>query len=863
VSFKKVMIFVLTMLISLYSFAGIIVSADEVISRLVLSKNELNLGIGDTQSITATAVYISGKTEDVTLKTDWTSGTPGVATVYVGNVSAKAEGTSSLTATFMEKTVIVNVTVKKKVKALTKDKSTLNIRANIPEQIHLTAVYYDGTSEDVTTKADWSIDDESVATVTNGLVTGDASGYAIVTAKYGNLTAFIPVNNEIVKRVDPSKSQISLLLKGSEKVTLMATFPNGTEEDVTAKADWSSDNESIADALKGTITAYGSGKAKITATYGTKTTTINVDVDTTNKLEVNKQSVFLHISKAEQLTLTATYVDGPPSDITAKAKWSSNAEAIAYVNKGNITAVSSGIAVITAQYGDKSIIINVDVDVPRRLDVNKDSVDLQVGDMEQLNLKATYANASTNTEIVDKAIWTSSNEDVAYVIDGKITAYTIGEAIITASYGGKTVKTVVDVNIPRKITVSKPNVAFQVGDSVPITLNAVYADGRIDDITEIAEWISSSEEIAEVQNGLITGNLMGSATITAKYGTRSIKIPVSVGVISTITADHKKLEMQKNEAIKVAVSVLYTDGTTKDVTDRATWAVGDTSVAEVVYGTVTASKSGKTNVTATFENKTVTIPVEIDLAQTLVANFKLLILGVNATKQITLAATDTSGKSKDVTSLAEWQSSAPLIADVTNGEVTTYAMGKTTITAKYGGKAVTIPVEVDIVQKLEANKKFISLKAGTNSQITLTATLTNGTTKDVTSQADWSSSSYKIVDVDKGLVTIVDSGKATVSAKYGTKTVSIPVESNQLKYFKTDEVQISMKKGSVATVTATATYLDGTDNDVSIEALWTSANILIADVKDGKIKANGVGKTSITVKYAGKSTKVVVIVTKD
>jgi ribosomal protein S7 len=863
VSFKKVMIFFLTMLISLYSFAGIIVSAEEVISRLVLSKNELNLGIGDTQSITATAVYVSGKTEDVTLRADWTSETPGVATVYVGNVSAKAEGTSSLTATFMGKTVIVNATVEKKVKSLTKDKSTLNIRTNATQQIHLTAVYYDGTSEDVTTKADWSIDDESIATVTNGLVTGDASGYAIVTAKYGGLTALIAVNNEVVKRVDPSKSEISLLLKGTEKIQLMATLPDGTLEDVTDKADWSSNNESAADALKGVITAYGAGKAKITATYGTKTATINVDVDTTNKLEVNKQSVFMHISGTEQLILTATYVNGTTEDITAKAKWSSNAEAIAYVNKGKISAVTSGIVVITAQYGDKSILINVDVDVPRRLDINKDSTDLQVGGTEQLQLTATYANATTNTAIADKAVWTSSNEDVAFVIDGKITAYATGEAIITASYGGKTVKTVVDVNIPRKITASKTNVAFQVDASEQITLNAVYADGRIENITDIAEWSSSSEEIAQVKNGLITGNVMGSVTVTASYGTRSIKIPVSVGVISSITADHKKLDMQKNDTVKVAVSVLYTDGTKKDVTDQATWAVGDTSVAEAVYGTVTAIKSGKTNVTATFENKTVTIPVEIDLAQTLIANFKLLILGVDATKQITLTATDSSGKTKDVSSIAEWQSSSPLVANVTNGEVTTFAMGKTTITAKYGGKAVLIPVEVDVIQKLEANKKFIALKAGTQVQITLTATLSNGTTKDVTSQADWSSSSYKIVNVDKGLATIVGSGKATVSAKYGTKSVSIPVEANQLKYFKTDEVEITMKKGSVAKVIATATYLDGTDDDVSIPALWTSSNILIADVKDGKIKANGAGKTLVTVTYAGKSTKVVVIVSKN
>lgn len=51
------------------------------ISRLVLSKNTLSLEVGDSESLTATAIYVNGSDQDVTIKTDWTSGSEAVASV--------------------------------------------------------------------------------------------------------------------------------------------------------------------------------------------------------------------------------------------------------------------------------------------------------------------------------------------------------------------------------------------------------------------------------------------------------------------------------------------------------------------------------------------------------------------------------------------------------------------------------------------------------------------------------------------------------------------------------------------------------------------------------------------------------------
>ncbi|MGC5327442.1 Ig-like domain-containing protein [Brevibacillus sp. SYSU BS000544] len=834
-----------------------VIAAGEI-SNLILTKNSVSLEVGDTQALTATAIYVNGSTEDATIKTVWTSGSEAVASVYAGTITAKSEGTAVITATYLGKTVVVNVTVHKKVRALNKDKQSLNIRTGAQDQIQLTAYYTDGTSENVTNKAEWTIDNYSIATVMNGLVVGQSSGTTTVSAKYGSQTITVPVTVEMVRRLDIDKSQISLFVQGTETVKLTATLPDGTTEDVTSKAVWTTDKEGVADAIKGVIKAYGTGQAIITASYGGKTATIKVEVEIARKLEVDKPSVFMRVNTSEQLQLKATYADGTSEVITDKAEWTSSKESVAFVNKGKVSAYSPGEAEIKATYGNTTITIPVDVEVARKLELNVQSLSMRTGTSEQVKVTATYANGQTE-DVTDKAEWKSNDETVAFVSKGKITAYSTGEAIITAKYGEKTVTTTVDVDIPTKIEADKTKVSLQIGESEKLKLLAYFGE-RKEDITEKAEWTSGSIEIAEIKNGVITAVGTGSTTITAKFGRRTVVVPVTVGVVQSLVLDEKKLVLKNGATKKLKLTATYTDGLTKDVSELASWQTQQEGVASVSLGTVTANGTGKTNITATFEGKSVSIPVEVGLAQSITANFRNVVLGVSESKQILLTAVDSENASKDVTNEAEWISSNNAIVAVSKGNITGYANGRVTVTAKYGGQAVSIPVEVGIIQRLEASTRFLSIKTGQKVQVTVNAVLTDGTTRDVTSAAEWKPVGYKIADVQKGLVTGVGNGKTTIYASYGGKNLAIPVEVDVLKYLKTDVVKIEMKKGETRKVTATATYIDGSEANVTVAGIWSSSRILIADAKDGIIRANEYGTATITVNFAGKKATVLVVV---
>ncbi|MGR6541498.1 Ig-like domain-containing protein [Paenibacillus tundrae] len=782
------MVMMLVLVLSI-SNVGLAAAADKELSKIVLSKNELSLEVGDSTSVTATGVYSDNTSQSVTISSDWSSSDSSIATANNGTISAKAEGDATVTVSYQGKQQTIHVNVTKKVKALSKDVQTLDLRIGTSKKINLTATYSDNTVEEAAAKiAEWSSSDDKVATVVNGEVTGQSAGTAVITGKVGKQSVTVDVNVEVVKRVDVNKKQINLLLNGQDDVELTATYPDGSTKVVTELAEWTTSNEKVADAIKGKIKGYAAGSAKITATYGTKSVTIDVDVDLTSKLSADVQSVFLRVDgtspeskDSADIVLTASYPDSADKTVTDLATWTSSNEKVATVFKGKITAVGSGSTTIKATHSGKTVEIAVDVDTARYLDIDgvEDKVAMSLADntkTKNLVVKAEYIDGSKE-DVTKKATWTSNNADVVYVSNGELIAYKSGTATITVSYGGKTVKFTVNVDVADKYEMEKKKASVAVGGTFAAKVFAVFGDIS-KDVSEDATWSSSSEKIAEVDSkGNVTGVATGKATITAKI-----------------------------------------------------------------------------------EGKTLTLPVEVGMASDLEADENFVVLSAKETKQIELTATDEDGLTKDVSSEATWKSSNARVADVKKGVITANSSGKANITAEYGSKKVTIQVEVDVISRIEASVPALSLKSGDTENLTVTVLLSDGSERDVTDKAEWKTNNYKVAQVSKGAVKAIGSGKAKITAKYGSKSVTIAVDVDTLKYLQTDKVTLTMKPGDKATVIATATFADGSEADVSKPALWKSSRIATASVKDGVIQANGKGKATITVTYAGVKTKVTIVV---
>ena len=153
---------------------------------LKLDKTELALEVGGTGMLTATGVPVG---ETVT----WTSDDESVATVENGVVTAVAEGTATITATAGGKSATCKVTVTKAgseqvtVTGVSLDEATMELSVGGTGTLNATVTV---TPEGVEApEVTWISDDESVATVENGVVTAVAEGTAIITAEAGGKTA--------------------------------------------------------------------------------------------------------------------------------------------------------------------------------------------------------------------------------------------------------------------------------------------------------------------------------------------------------------------------------------------------------------------------------------------------------------------------------------------------------------------------------------------------------------------------------------------------------------------------------------------------------------------------------------------------
>ena len=127
----------------------------------------------------------------------------------------------------------------------------------------------------------WSTNNSSVATVSNGVVTGKSAGTATITATAGSYSATctVSVANATIAVTGISLDKTSTKVATGKSITLIATVTpsNATDKTIT----WTTSNSSIASVNNGTITGKSTGTATITATAGGKSATCSVTVVTT------------------------------------------------------------------------------------------------------------------------------------------------------------------------------------------------------------------------------------------------------------------------------------------------------------------------------------------------------------------------------------------------------------------------------------------------------------------------------------------------------------------------------------------------------------------------------------------------------
>ena len=134
-----------------------------------------------------------------------------------------------------------------------------------------------------------------------------------------------------------------------------------------------------------------------------------------------------------------------------------------------------------------------------------------------------------------------------------------------------------------------------------------------------------------------------------------------------------------------------------------------------------------------------------------------------------------------VTGDVKWSTSKKKVATVDNGVVTAVKNGKTTITAKdlTTNKAYKCKITV---KKNAISNKTLSLKAGESAGLTL-----KGNTV-----AEWKSSDESVAAVNDGTVTALKKGKATITAKVGSKKYTCKVTVAEGEKVNNEPVELTL-----------------------------------------------------------------------
>ena len=527
----------------------------------------------------------------------------------------------------------------------------------------------------------------------------------------------------------------------STKLTATGDFSGLYTRDITDQVVWSSDVPTVAGfanaAITNRVSGFLPGNATLRATVGGISASYTLTVSSatiTKSLAITPDALSIAKGLSRQFLVSGSFSDATIQDLTEDVNWTSSATDVATVSdavasKGLVKTLAVGMSTITATFKDAigSTLLTVTEPVLQSIELSLNNPSILTLSTKKITATGLYSDGSTH-DISSQVTWGSSNPAIATIeAEGTVTTLTQGTTTISAtSLDGINKSTTLKVtggNLT-KFSVSPAIVTLAKDTTCRIIATGTFSNGSIRDITGAVKWTAANASLASV--AAAGGNLVWLNALTV---TPETKITVTSGSLTPFSATLKITAPQLQSIVIIAVSPELTAGT-------------------LTAGTLTAGTSGRFTANATFDD----------------------------------------GTTQDVTALSTWISKDAAIVTVGTsglaaGRVTGVATGSTTVSATYmnNGKTVSVlvPAAVTVrsrtLQNLTISPASSSVMAGNQVTFTAFASYSDGTAKDVTEDAAWSTDNSNVAILadnanQPGQLVAVDRGSATITASFAGKT---------------------------------------------------------------------------------------------
>ena len=320
----------------------------------IASLSPTSAAVGTAVTITGTNFGASQGTSTVTFNgaaattvTSWSSGTivvtvPAAATT--GNVVVTVNGVPSTGASF---TVLPTILV---------SPASITIPLGTAQQFHATAVYSDGSSQDVTSAATWSSLSGNIAGINAvGLATSLATGPDTITATFQSASgiATLNVGPPALVSIAVSPGVSSMTVGNAQQFTATGSYSDGSAQDVTAVSTWAASNPGVASfSASGLAMALSAGNSLITATSGSVNGTATLIVNPGTTAASLNTSRYLHSATTlnNGQILMAGGVSCPAADFCTYLNSAELYDPVAatFTNTGSLAAARSAPALLLA-----------------------------------------------------------------------------------------------------------------------------------------------------------------------------------------------------------------------------------------------------------------------------------------------------------------------------------------------------------------------------------------------------------------------------------------------------------------------------------------------------------------------------------
>ena len=845
--------------------------------------------VGETVQLSAIGSYSDNSTANLSNSVTWSVSDPVIASVSSnGLLTLLSAGVVTVTATDGNISNATSVTVNAvevTLQSIAVSPENAVIEVGSTQQFTAIGTYSDGSTEDLTGLAGWSINVGIASVASGGLLTATGEGTVTVRAQSAGVSGSVDltINSASVtlESIEVTPASSSVDIGATVQLSAVGSYSDNSSTNISGSVSWTVSDSTIASvSASGLLTALAAGDVTVTATDGAVSDSAAVTVTTVpvtlDSINVTPATSSLDVGEMVQLVATGSYSDNTTQDLSNTVSWSISDPSIASISvNGLLSAAGEGAVTVTATSGaissDAVVNVNPAPVILQSIAVTPANSAIEVGETVQLVATGTYSD--NTTAVISNAVSWTVNAGIATVsATGLLSANADGIVTVTATSGAVSSNATVSIDpVPvtlQSIAVTPATSTIEVGDTVQFLATGTYSDNSTADISSSVTWTVDSSIASINLTGLLSTTADGSVTVTAASGTISGTAAVTINpvpvTLQSIAVTPANSTVEVGETVQLLATGTYSDNSTADLTNSVSWTVNAGVASVNSAGVLSTTSEGTVTVTATSGAISATAVVTIDpipvTLQSIAVTPANSTIEVGEMVQLFAIGTYSDNSTADISSSVTWTVDSSVASVNLTGLVSASADGTVTVTATSGATSGTAAVTIDPIpvtlQSIAVTPLTSAVEVGSTVQYVATGTYSDNSTADLSATATWSVSDSSIASISaSGLLNAIADGTvqitATSGAIAGNASITVnPAPINLLAVSVTPSTS-TVEIGESVQFLATGHYSDSSTADITSSVGW-SVNAGIASIdSNGLLISSSDGVVTVTANSNG------------